>query len=556
MPLHEYHQNQKMGDKDHVSALPVSESIQLHHHTSTIRSQDQYELARVGKKQVLKVCMIIRERRVSIPNFTFLIQRNFGLVSMLGFSCTLLATWEGQLIGGPAGLVYGYIIVWLGTTSVFIVLSELASIGGQYHWCYVLAPPSYRKLLSYITGWLTVAGWQAGVVSAAYLTATVLQGLVILNHDNYVYKAWHATLIIWAILLACVFINTVVSRYLPKIEGIILILHILGFFAILVPMLTLAEHNTASDIFTLFLNGGDFPTQGLSFFVGLTGTVAAFLGADGVIHMSEEVENASVTVPRAIMLGVFINGTLGFGMLSAALFCLGNVDDVLLAPYLYPFIEIFVTSTGSISGSTAMASLIVLLSFCTTIGLMASSSRMTWSFARDRGLPGWEALSKVDRKTSIPLVAVLTTTVIAALLSLISIGSTTALNDLLSLSINSWYASYLIPSMLLLKHRLRGSIHIPVEGIMAGESLSDLNWGPWRISGLLGTLNNAFACIFMIIILFFSFWPITIHVQPSTMNFSILVTGSVALLSICYYFLWSNRTFKGPVMETTTEEIY
>jgi hypothetical protein len=111
--------------------------------------------------------------------------------------------------------------------------------------------------------------------------------------------------------------------------------------------------------------------------------------------MSEEVENASVTVPRAIMLGVFINGTLGFGMLLATLFCLGNVDDILSAPYLYPFIEIFVASTGSVSGSTAMASLIVLLSFCTTIGLMASSSRMTWSFARDHGLPGWEALSKV-----------------------------------------------------------------------------------------------------------------------------------------------------------------
>jgi choline transport protein len=129
-----------------------------------------------------------------------------------------------------------------------------------------------------LKGWLTVAGWQAGVVGAAYLTATVLQGLVILNHATYVYKAWHATLITWAILLACVFINTVVSRYLPKIEGIILILHILGFFAILIPMVTLAEHTTASEIFTFFLNGGGFATQGLSLFVGLTGTVAAFLG--------------------------------------------------------------------------------------------------------------------------------------------------------------------------------------------------------------------------------------------------------------------------------------
>lgn len=40
--------------------------------------KDQVELARTGKKQVLK--------------------RNFGAMSMLGFSCTLMATWEGVLV--------------------------------------------------------------------------------------------------------------------------------------------------------------------------------------------------------------------------------------------------------------------------------------------------------------------------------------------------------------------------------------------------------------------------------------------------------------------------
>jgi choline transport protein len=30
--------------------------------------------------------------------------------------------------GGPAGVIYGYLLVWLGTTSVFVVLSELVSM--------------------------------------------------------------------------------------------------------------------------------------------------------------------------------------------------------------------------------------------------------------------------------------------------------------------------------------------------------------------------------------------------------------------------------------------
>ena len=35
---------------------------------------------------------------------------------------------DGALSGGPAGLVYGFIIVWAGTSAVFTSLSELASM--------------------------------------------------------------------------------------------------------------------------------------------------------------------------------------------------------------------------------------------------------------------------------------------------------------------------------------------------------------------------------------------------------------------------------------------
>ena len=92
-------------------------------------------------------------------------------MSMLSFSCTVLITWEGVLVlvfyiarellllltrysvclqkasqskvvesalmgkhlltissGGPAGLVYGFIIAWIGTCSIFVTISELASL--------------------------------------------------------------------------------------------------------------------------------------------------------------------------------------------------------------------------------------------------------------------------------------------------------------------------------------------------------------------------------------------------------------------------------------------
>lgn len=58
--------------------------------------------------------------------------------------------------GGPAGLIYGFILIWLGNFSVFICIGELASAvptaGGQYHWVSLLAPRSNKRFFSYITG--------------------------------------------------------------------------------------------------------------------------------------------------------------------------------------------------------------------------------------------------------------------------------------------------------------------------------------------------------------------------------------------------------------------
>jgi choline transport protein len=78
--------------------------------------RDDREMAYLGKKQQLK--------------------RNFGFMSMLGFSCTLMITWEGLFSvfvfgledGGPAGLIYGYIFCWIGYAAVVASLAEMVSM--------------------------------------------------------------------------------------------------------------------------------------------------------------------------------------------------------------------------------------------------------------------------------------------------------------------------------------------------------------------------------------------------------------------------------------------
>ena len=115
--------------------------------------------------------------------------------------------------------------------------------------------------------------------------------------------------------------------------------------------------------------------------------------------MSEEIENAAVVVPRSILLSVLINGCLGFGMLIAVLFCLGDINKALASPTGYPFMEIFLNATDSVGGAATMSAIVITVCICSSTGMMAATSRQFWSFSRDRGVPGWRLWSQV-RQTS------------------------------------------------------------------------------------------------------------------------------------------------------------
>lgn len=113
--------------------------------------------------------------------------------------------------------------------------------------------------------------------------------------------------------------------------------------------------------------------------------------------MAEEISNAAVNVPRSIVASVIINGVFGFGMLWAILFCLGTPGDSVDAELSvgFPFIEIFLNATQSIGGATVMTSIVIATVVAGAIGYIATSSRLIWSFARDKGLPFSGTLSKV-----------------------------------------------------------------------------------------------------------------------------------------------------------------
>jgi len=75
-----------------------------------------------------------------------------------------------------------------------------------------------------------VLGWQAGICGQSFTVALQIQGLITLNNATYVPQNWHAVLLTIAVVSIAVLFNTFFVRKLPLVEGLVLVLHIFGFF--------------------------------------------------------------------------------------------------------------------------------------------------------------------------------------------------------------------------------------------------------------------------------------------------------------------------------------
>ncbi len=197
--------------------------------------------------------------------------------------------------------------------------------GGQYHWVALLAPRKHAKFLSWLTGWLSTLGWQGGAATGTYLGGLIIQSMVALNNPSYVPARWQGTLILYAVLLLTLFVNTVLVRILPGLEGLILILHVVGFFAIMIPVVYLAPISDNAFVWTEFNNSfSGYQSAGLSWLIGQSASAILFIGYDGACHMAEEVRDAAlnvrlhghvlldtlltlIQVPRAMFFTIFIN---------------------------------------------------------------------------------------------------------------------------------------------------------------------------------------------------------------------------------------------------------
>lgn len=425
---------------------------------------------------------------------------------------------------------------------------------------------SSKSSLTKKIGWLCATGWQCAIVAIAYLAGTIIQGLIVLNRPTYEFERWHGTLLVIAITAFSILFNTFLAKNLPMVEGLILIIHVVGLFAIIIPLWVLAPRNSAKAVFTEFYDGGEWGSPGTATLVGLSTTITSMIGYDCSVHMckrllhywkhdantnlAEEIKDASETLPKAMMSAVGVNGILGFIMIVTLCFTLGDVNNILQSPTGFPFIQIFYNTTRSYAAANTMTAILIITLTASTITEVATASRQLWSFARDQGLPFSSFFAYVSASMqqlltplipvvttqvtpgwNTPLNSVLVSLVVTAILSLINIGSNLALNAVISLTITSLMSAYILSIGCVLLKRLRG------------EKLPPRRWSLGRF----GMTINIASLAFLFPIFVFSFFPLTKTVDAHSMNWSIVMYMAMVSFASVYYYFWGRYQFIAPV---------
>lgn len=76
----------------------------------------------------------------------------------------------------------------------------------------------------------------------------------------------------------------------------------------------------------------------------------------------------------------------------------------------------------------------------------------------------------------------------------------------------------------------------------------NVRYGPWAL-GKVGVVVNGFSVVFLILSVFFSFFPPAIPVTAVTMNWSIAVFGGFVILGLIWYAIVGRHHYNGPIVE-------
>jgi amino acid permease (GABA permease) len=488
-------------------------------------SADQQRLHELGYAQEL------RRHMSGFTNFAV----SFTIISILSGCLTLYG--YGMNTGGPVLITWGWPLVGVMTLFVGLAMAEVCSsyptAGGLYYWSAKLAPHN-PAAWSWFTGWFNFLGQVAVTAGIDFGAAFFLNALLDIQWGFSTAVPWHTIVLFAGILVLHGLLNSFGVRLISVLNNVSVWWHIAGVLIIVAALaFTPAHHQSASFVFTHFVNNTGW---GSGLYVVLLGLLLAqytFTGYDASAHMTEETRSAAVSGPRGIVTSIVVSLFAGWALLIGVTFAIQDYGAA--AGSTVPPAQIFVDALGAAGGKLLLLIVIVAQLFC-GMSSVTANSRMIYAFSRDGALPGSRFWHRVNPRTRTPTNAIWLAAVGALVLGLPYLWNSTAYAAVTSIAVIGLYVAYVLPTFL----RLR-----------LGSSFQR---GPWHLGRWSKPVGiTAVAWVVIISVLFML--PTASPVTGTNFNYTVVAVAVVLGFAGTWWLASARNWFTGPRVQGTPAEL-
>lgn len=323
-------------------------------------------------------------------------------------------------------------------------------------------------------------------------------------------------------------------------EGLVFALYILVFIALFIVLFTMGPLSSAEDVFLNFQDNAGWGSIGTACFVSVSGPVITLIGADSAAHMAEELKDASTQLPKAMMMTAGVNYVIGFLMMIAIVFVVGDVSEALDTPTGQPWVHILWNAVQSKTPTIIFMVTVIFFLIVCSVNANTGSSRQIFAFARDGGLPYSEWISSVSPRRHVPINAVVLTWIIGCIIALIPIGSDVAFLNIQTIGIAGLESSYILCVLARLYSRNYGA---PLGNLSKPP--------PFYLGHTLGNVLNTVALMFLICFLTAACFPPAPNPTPESMTWSSAALGATIIIALIAY-LFRGQKYMG----ASTKRIY
>jgi amino acid permease (GABA permease) len=488
------------------------------------------------------------ERRLHQLGYAQELRRNMSGFSNFAVSFTIISILSGCLTlygfgmntGGPVMIVWGWPFVGIMTLFVGLAMAEVCSsyptAGGLYYWAARLAPAKNAAAWSWFTGWFNFLGQVAVTAGIDFGAAFFLNAFLDLQF-GFDARPWHTILLFALILVLHGLLNTFGVRVVAILNNVSVWWHILGVI-IIVAVLAFApaKHQTASFVFTHFVNNTGWRS---TFYVALLGLLLAqytFTGYDASAHMTEETHEAATAGPRGIVNSIIVSLVAGWVLLIGVTFAIQSYSNAVAAPDTgVPPAQIFLDAVG-VTGAKLLLLIVIGAQLFCGMSSVTANSRMIYAFSRDGALPAAATWHRINPRTRTPTNAIWLAAGGAFVLGLPYLFNATAYAAVTSIAVIGLYIAYVTPTFLRLR---RGD---------------DFERGPWHL-GRWSRPVGIIAVTWVVIITILFMLPTVSPVDATSFNYTPIAVLAVLGFAGIWWLVSAKNWFTGPKVQGSEEEL-